>query len=216
MKDILAPILDFLKISVVGKWTVFFRVLVLIILGYAIFFIHQVYINKVIILDPEELIIIRNETVNDVDKALHTILETHHCIKAIGVYVYQPKKLPKYKVQLVTMEHSRDYTNMYMHKALREDSGSIPLNNYIYRSLMRSDVIDIDKNDTHGYGAEIEYDYQINYVRVYGLYKYGSPFGSVVVLLDRNPDEFSREEFMEKNALLYLQVRYINKLMFDE
>ena len=215
MKDYLKIITEFI-INLIGKpWEAFAKLAIVVILAIAMFTGYQVHFNGLKIYNPNKLVTIDNTSLECVQDVMYKIQDTHDCVQAIGVYVYQPKSLPKKEAELMLLCKSRNYNNAGLHKFLSKEYGRFPLNIDIYRTLTRIEVMDIDGLGETSLDYEIKYDSEINYVRIYGLYHYGAVYGSVVVLFNRKKEAtINNPEYNALSVELYNDVRYINDLMF--
>ena len=215
MKDYLSIITDFLKVILLGKWEILAKLTLVVFLGATMYTGYQVHFNDLKIYNPNKLVVIDEKDLACVEEVMKNIQDTHECVQAIGVYLYQPKSLPKKEAELILLCKNKNYTNIRLHKFLDADYGKFPLNIDIYRTLARIEVMDIDGLGGTQFDYELKYDNQINYARVYGLYNYAAVFGSVVILFNREKSAtLTDENYKQLSVALYNDVRYINDLMF--
>ena len=79
--------------------------------------------------------------------------------------------------------------------------------------MARLEVMDVNGSGGTTLDYIMGYDDQINYARIYGLYKYGAVYGSIVVLFNIEHDRSTEE--VEMFLELYNDARYINSLLFS-
>jgi hypothetical protein len=123
--------------------------------------------------------------------------------------IYQPKYFPKTHIELKSKLIKRSHEKLTKYLVAYEGK-KIPIDNYIYYELQKTDILVFDGEGSTYIDYVINLYDGVEYVSVYGLYSYGTPVGSIIILHETEPTD----ELYISN--LTNTVRYIDSLLFNE
>lgn len=187
-------IIDFIKDIINRPWESIFKAIVMI---FVILISWKYYQGDLKIYKPMDLIEFTKKQGKEVDVVINNLLKKDH-INVVAVIIYQPQGVPKNQVELkyaesVSMGYEEiiDLPFVTKARALSEDTE-------VYNLLQYREVIVIDGSDYNHIGKIIKKTPNVEHVVIYGLYKYGSPYGAVIIAHDTafDPECEYVDEFM--------------------
>ena len=170
---------------------------------------YQIMFKGLVVYDSTKLVEVSDETVAEVQVATDKLL-AYDNIAGVSVYLYQPDNLPKKNLQLLTCSVKPDCKVVTKHKVFTDVGVVKPLDMSIYSRLQYSELVPIDGTGRTFVDYMVRYEDDISSVSIYGLYRYATPAGSVVIVFKDNNS--TPAEIIE----IYNTIRYIDSLLYRE
>ena len=181
----------------------------LIVVVSVVFVLYELHNGSLTIYQPSKLVEFTSEQDHEMDKSIDMLLKHEHVAFA-GISIYQPKGVPKEKV--ILYKGRTDYQSLeevlkfpYI-KKVRDLSE----NTRVYNQLQFKPAVIMGSDDTSYLGKFIKQDKYIVNILFIGLYKYGTPYGALIIGYDK-PYDANCEHEVEFMEALRLQ-----GIMFDK
>lgn len=165
---------------------------------------YQMAFKGLTFYNNKEVIVFTETKDISIDAAIDRIMDVPG-VEVVGLYLYQPDLFPKERVELYKYKGKGVFTkgNDFMHSYDMAERASP-----YYSRLITRPFISLTEDPHSGYLTEmIQCHKELSNGAIFGLYRFGSPWGAVVILGNNCSDERMME--------LHNEVRRLNKIMFN-
>ena len=189
------------------SWSQLSKLIAIVFILGSLYTAYAILFNGLVIYDSTKLVKIDATTIKTVDKAIEMLLK-YDDIEAVSVYLYQPDNLPKKNVQLIATIKRSGFAPKGDYPIFHTVGFTNPLDMNSYTALQYSEVLHIDGNGRSFLDYIVRYEGSVTGMTLYGLYRYATPAGSVVVV--RNDKPRAEGELVD----IYNTVRYLDGLLY--
>jgi hypothetical protein len=157
-----------------------------VILSLTSVLVYKIYTDDIKIYQPTKLIEFDSTQINNMKVVLDHVLNLEH-VELVGVMVYQPDGVPKEKKILYYAKgDSYTYEDVLELPYVRKEQeiGS----SGIYYSLQYKPTLLLDETGNKPINYLIKILPDVKNVLIIGLYKYGTPYGSLIICYNKKFD----------------------------
>lgn len=170
---------------------------------------YKMLFSGLVIYDSTKMVVIADSTVDKVKEVSDKLLGYENIV-GVSTYIYQPDNLPKKSLQLLTSSVDTKNTYTAKYPVFTEVGETKPLDMSIYSQLQYAELVVIDGSGKTFIDYIVRYEEGIGTILIYGLYRYATPAGSVVIIFDETSNAEGEIE------AIYNAVRYIDSLLYRE